>query len=145
MKNQWKGEQYDLRRWLRQWSRPCTFDVPRNATGRATWDPASWRPQHEPRTSGKYYHEYTGGREHACTQWYRPKSLPGVGLGGGVKFLILFWRGGGGSGQPGKPSGYTLDVRLYRYMYVCRYIDHIDLSFTITIILASCASCRHVR
>ena len=35
------------------------------------------------------------------------KFLPGVGLGGGVKFRISFWRGGG-SRQPGNPSGYTL-------------------------------------
>ena len=40
--------------------------------------------------------------------------LLGVGLGGGVKFLIYFFfgggggGGGGGSGQPGNPSGYTL-------------------------------------
>ena len=41
------------------------------------------------------------------------KFLPGVGLGGGVIFLIYFWRGGG-SGQPGNPSGYTprLSIRL---------------------------------
>ena len=40
------------------------------------------------------------------------KFLPGVGLGRGVKFLIYFLegRGGGGSGQPGNPSGYTLEV-----------------------------------
>ena len=37
------------------------------------------------------------------------KFLPGVGLGGGVKFLIYFLEGGGGySGQPGNSSGYTL-------------------------------------
>ena len=37
------------------------------------------------------------------------KFLPRVGLGGGVKFLIYFLEGGGGSGQSGNPSGYTLD------------------------------------
>ena len=35
------------------------------------------------------------------------KFLPGMGLGGGVQFLI-FLLGGGGSGQPGTHSGYTL-------------------------------------
>ena len=38
------------------------------------------------------------------------KIPPGVGLGGGVEFRIYFLEGGGGgSGQPGNPSGYTLD------------------------------------
>ena len=36
------------------------------------------------------------------------KFLPGVGLGGGVKFLIYLLGGGGRSGPPGNPSGYTL-------------------------------------
>ena len=35
------------------------------------------------------------------------KFLPGMGLGGGVQFLIFLLGGGGGSGQPGTPSGYT--------------------------------------
>ena len=36
------------------------------------------------------------------------KIPPGVGLGGGVKFLIYFWEvGGGGNLDP--PPGYTLD------------------------------------
>ena len=33
---------------------------------------------------------------------------PGVGLGGGVKLFIYVLEGGGG--QPGNPSGYTLDT-----------------------------------
>ena len=41
------------------------------------------------------------------------KFLPGVGLGGGVKFLIYFLEGGGGvSGQPGNSSGYILELQL---------------------------------
>ena len=46
------------------------------------------------------------------------KFLPGVGLREGVKFLIYFWEeGGGGSGQPGNPSGYTLG---WTHRYYCR-------------------------
>ena len=36
------------------------------------------------------------------------KLLISVGLEWGVKFLIYFLEGGGGSGQPRNPSGYTL-------------------------------------
>ena len=41
------------------------------------------------------------------------KFLTRVGLGGGVKLLIYFWEGVG-SGQPGNPSGSTLDYEMAR-------------------------------
>ena len=39
------------------------------------------------------------------------KFLPGVGLGGGVKFLIYFWEGGGGPGNLETPLATPLRYR----------------------------------
>ena len=80
----------------------------------------SWSVTSRGHRSSRFYFRPCEGCGQSCvnrggggSKWL--KIPPGVGLGGGVKFIIYVLEGGGGSGQSGNLSGYTLACQVTEF------------------------------